>query len=358
MENRPGKVGKAGKMEKILSFIIPAYNCEKYLDKCIQSMLQEEILGALDIIIVNDGSTDHTEDVAKRYCRDYPETVRLISQENKGHGGALNTGCRAACGKYLKVIDADDWVETQNLPQYIKMLQNCGCEVVLTHHYTRNISSGEVKKWRSYPDTFGKAYDFAYIMAHWKSFDRSLTFHGITYRTDFYQKYGMHLSEHVFYEDHEFATVPCCYASEIMPFDFFIYNYRIGDVEQSVSDENQLKRISHTEAVLRRLIKEYGRLALPEDAPGRRYYCMKTQGLLLSYMTTVMLVERCRRKGRKMGNQMMGMFRVKMPEVYQLAVKQFCAFKLMNYLHIDKNGWEKILRSDIYNKLRNNHDFS
>ena len=133
-------------------------------------------------------------------------------------------------------------------------------------------------------------------MAHWKSFDRSLTFHGITYRTDFYQKYGMHLSEHVFYEDHEFATVPCCYASEIMPFDLFIYNYRIGDVEQSVSDENQLKRISHTEAVLRRLIKEYGRLA----ASGR---CPRTPVLLYENAGTSFELYDNRHAGRTMQEQ-------------------------------------------------------
>ena len=345
-------------MEKILSFVIPAYNCEKYLDKCIQSMLVNDVMEALEIIIVNDGSTDRTADVAEYYCRRYPGSVRLISQENKGHGGALNSGCSAACGKYMKVIDADDWVETSNIPLFIEILRNCDSEVVLTHHFTRNISNGEIKKWRSYPEEFGKAYDFKHIMTHWKNFDRSLTFHGITYRTDFYQKYGIQLSEHVFYEDHEYATVPCCYASTIMPIDLFIYNYRIGDVEQSVSDANQLKRVSHTETILKRFIKEYGELNLTDDNPGRQYYCMKTQGLLLSYITTVMLVEHDKKKGRRMGNQMMERFRIQMPETYRLAIKQFCVFKLMNYLHIDKNQWEKILRSDIYNKMRKNYDFN
>ena len=97
---------------KILSFIIPSYNSERFLDKCIGSMLSEQVLDALDIIVVNDGSKDGTVEVAQKYCDAYPDSVRLISQENKGHGGALNTGCAAAVGKYLKVIDADDWVAT------------------------------------------------------------------------------------------------------------------------------------------------------------------------------------------------------------------------------------------------------
>ena len=109
---------------KVLSFIVPSYNSENYLDKCIPSFLADEILDKLDIIIVNDGSTDGTAEAAEKYCAIYPDSVRLISQENRGHGGALNTGCSAAQGKYLKVIDADDWVETENLPQFLDLLAN------------------------------------------------------------------------------------------------------------------------------------------------------------------------------------------------------------------------------------------
>ncbi|MBO4991598.1 MAG: glycosyltransferase family 2 protein, partial [Firmicutes bacterium] len=217
---------------KLLTFVIPAYNSEQFLDKCITSMLAAEILEQLEIIVVNDGSTDGTVQIAENYCTNYPDVVRLISQENKGHGGALNTGCAAAQGKYLKVIDADDWVETQNLSIFFRYLGHCDSEVVLTHHHTIDISNGEIKNWRNYPDEFGKRYSFTDVMSSWKSFDRSLTFHGITYRTDFYQKYAKPLPEHVFYEDHEYATFPCCMAESITCFDLFIYDYRIGDVNQ------------------------------------------------------------------------------------------------------------------------------
>lgn len=344
-------------MKKILSFIIPSYNCEQYLDKCITSFLNKDVLDKLDVIIVNDGSTDGTEAIARKYSEAYPQSVRFISQVNKGHGGALNTGCAAAVGKYLKVIDADDWVETQNLKQFVDFLETCESDVVLTHHYTRNISTNETKKWKSYPKQFGKAYTFDEIMSDWKSFDRSLTFHGITYHTEFYHENAIQLSEHVFYEDHEFATIPCCYAKSVTPCDLFIYDYRIGDVQQSVSDANQLKRISHTDAVLQRFMKEYQNLRLPEQSGGRLYYCMKAQGLLLSYITTVMLVEKDRKKGRTMGREMMDRFQRTMPKTYELAVKQYKVFSLMNRLHIDKHTWEKILHSKLYNVLRHNHDF-
>lgn len=340
---------------KILSFIVPAYNSEAFLDKCIRSMLVPEVIEKLDIIIVNDGSTDKTPLVAEKYCAAYPESVRLISQENKGHGGALNTGCAAACGKYLKAIDADDWIESENLPELLRFLESCDSDVVLTHHRTIDIRTGETKNWRSFPKEFSKSDSFDQIMADWKSFDRSLTFHGITYRTAFYHQYGIQLPEHVFYEDHEYATFPCCYAKTVTPLDLFLYDYRIGDVAQSVSEENQLKRISHTEAVLNRMIQKSGNLTC--GAGGKAYAAMKTQGLLLSYLTTALLVEPNKKIGRSLASSQMEICKKSLPEVYALALPKYRIFLMMNRLHINKRTWEKILRSPVYNALRKNHGF-
>ena len=342
-------------MEKVLSFIIPSYNCERFLDKCVTSMLHSEVLDKLDIIIVNDGSSDTTEQIAQTYCQRYPDSVRLISQKNKGHGGALNTGCAAAEGKYLKVIDADDWVETANLPAFVHFLESCDSDVVLTHHYTINISNGEIKKWKTYPEAFEKAYTFDKIMPQWGSFARSLTFHGITYRTAFYQKNTRGLSEHIFYEDHEYATIPCCFAGSITPLDLFIYHYRIGDVEQSVSQANQLKRLHHMEAVLDRLLTESSAVSL--NAPNQEFYCRKVRDVLLSYITTVMLVMPDRKKGRALGKIAISSVQERLPDAYAMGAKQCKIFTWMNRLHIRKETWDKALSSSWYRKLKHDHNF-
>lgn len=340
---------------KVLSIIIPAYNSECFLDKCVGSLLHEQVLPELDIIIVNDGSKDNTARVAQKYCDQYPESVRLINQENKGHGGALNTGCAAAVGKCLKVIDADDWVETQNLPEFVRLLKTCDSDVVLTHHHTVDISNGEIKNWKSYPEVFGKGYSFDEITASWGSFERSLTLHGITYNTAFYQKHGYRLSEYVFYEDYEYASFPCCYASSVTPFDLFLYDYRIGDVNQSVSDSNQLKRIGHTETVLKRMLMEHSKLTCSKG--GKSYVAMKAQGLLLSYLTTVLLLEVDKKKGRKQAEHMMSIFKDALPEAYTIAEKKYRVFSLMNRLGMTKKTWEAILHSKLYNTLRGKRDF-
>ena len=315
-------------------------------------MLIPEVLSKLEIIVVNDGSTDATAETAKKYCQMYPESIRLISQENKGHGGALNTGCTAAQGKYLKVIDSDDWVETENLSAFIRFLDQCDSDVVLTHYRTHDISNGKTKDWTCLPDTFGKAYALDHIMAHWRSFYHLLTFHGITYRTAFYRQCCISLSEHVFYEDYEFSTFPCCFAESIVPVDLFLYDYRVGDVNQSVSDTSKLKRLTHLETVLQRMCDEY--LSADLDAGGKQYVTMKIQELLLSYLKVVLLIEPDKRTGRKTAKKTMCSFRKKVPGIAALAERKYLCFLLMNRFHISSQMWEAILRSRLYRILRGN----
>lgn len=317
-------------------------------------MLSGDILEKLEIVVVNDGSTDSTAEIAQAYCLKYPQTVRLISQENKGHGGALNTGCAAAQGKYLKVIDADDWVETANLSAFIRLLEQCSSDIVLTHHRTVDISTGEVKNWRSYPQEFGKIYNLQQIVSHWAQFERSMTFHGITYRREFYQTIAHRLPEHVFYEDHEYATFPCCYGQSIVCFDLFLYNYRIGDITQSVSAENQLKRIDHIETVIQRMTSQY--LTLPETA-GKQYAAIKIQGLLLSYFTTVLLVNPNRKLGRQQARRIADYCKTTAEPIYTLAQWKYQVFYLMNIFGLGKQCWDTILNSKLYRRICRKHTF-
>ena len=340
-------------MEKILSIIIPSYNCQQFLDVGIPSFLEETVLDSLDIIIVNDGSTDGTAAAAEKYCRRYPGSIRLISQENKGHGGALNTGCAAAVGKYLRIVDADDWVQTQNLASFVEFLRGCDSDVVLNHYRTVDISNGEIRERRIPPEAFGRTVTLGELMADRVNFEQILALHGITYRTDFYREKGIQLTEHVFYEDVEYATIPCCFAKTLTCADIFLYEYRIGDVQQSVSDVSQLKRIAHVEKVLDRLAREYTRIAGQLDEGQHKYYCIKTRSLLLRYCTTTLLLEPDRRKGRLMAAEMVERFRERMPLVHTMVQRQYLVLRCLNALHVPKGKWDAFLQSDLYRRLRN-----
>ena len=98
---------------KYISFAIPCYNSEAYMEKAINSIL----IGGEDveILIVNDGSKDGTQEIAERYEAQYPTIVKAIQKENGGHGDAVNCGLSHATGKYFKVVDSDDWVDESSL---------------------------------------------------------------------------------------------------------------------------------------------------------------------------------------------------------------------------------------------------
>ena len=106
-------------MSKIISFIIPSYNVEEYLTKALDSFLVPELETQIEVIVVDDGSYDQTAVIAQSYLERFPNIFRLLQKENGGHGSAINEGSRIAAGKFIKIVDADDWVVTENLGNFI-----------------------------------------------------------------------------------------------------------------------------------------------------------------------------------------------------------------------------------------------
>lgn len=111
-------------MNKILTITVPSYNAESYLLETIPTMLSVSNPEKLEIIIVNDGSKDNTLAVAQQLKENYPETIVIVDKENGGHGSTINSGIKIATGKYFKVVDADDWIESKNLSELIYYLEN------------------------------------------------------------------------------------------------------------------------------------------------------------------------------------------------------------------------------------------
>lgn len=341
-------------MDKILSVIIPCYNSKEYLDKCLGSLVCEEIMDKLEVVLVNDGSTDGGEKIGEEYAEKYPGTFSVLNKKNGGHGSAINAGAKVVTGRYMKVLDADDWFNTESLPEFVNALEKASSDVVLTFHHTIDVTTGEIKCWRNFPDEYGKEYSMSYALEDWKRLDRSLTFHGITYRTDFYREYGVNLIEGVFYEDHEYATFPCANARTILPLDIFVYEYRVGDTSQSVASENQVKRISHTIKVINRMIRERNRL---EDSVAAAYADKKIHLLLLSFLVTSLLRDSDRTRGYARARKMMEIVENKDKTVYDMTIRHYKILAGLNALHVSFEGYQKILDSRIYNRLRGNKDF-
>ncbi len=114
-----------------ISIIIPAYNSEMYIDKCIESIVNQTYID-WEIIIVIDGSEDHTEEKA-RVWEEKNTNIRVLSQKNQGAGPARNNGLCHATGEYVMFIDPDDWIERTMLEVYIREIDsNNGCDLLIS----------------------------------------------------------------------------------------------------------------------------------------------------------------------------------------------------------------------------------
>ena len=110
-------------MEAYITFVVPAYNMEKYISDCLNSLVNQTVI-AHKIIVVNDGSTDKTEAICKKYAQKYPDLIKYIYQDNKGLGGARNTGFSYVDTPYVFFLDSDDWMDIKFVEKFVDVLKN------------------------------------------------------------------------------------------------------------------------------------------------------------------------------------------------------------------------------------------
>lgn len=124
----------------LISLIIPVYNVETYLQKCLDSLLAQD-LEDVEIILINDGSTDNSLQICQNYQKNHPK-IKLIDQANKGLGGARNAGIRQACGQYVWCVDSDDYLPQEAISKIKSELKKYGYPEVLIFNMTMVDQSG------------------------------------------------------------------------------------------------------------------------------------------------------------------------------------------------------------------------
>ena len=123
-------------MDKILTIVIPTYNMEKYLDKCLTSLIvgDFELMRRLEVLVVIDGAKDRSSEIAHSYENKYPDTFRVIDKENGNYGSCINRGLKEATGKYIKVLDADDSYNSSAFQRYLNALKTLDVDLVINNY--------------------------------------------------------------------------------------------------------------------------------------------------------------------------------------------------------------------------------
>ncbi len=244
---------------KTLTFVVPCYNSQDYMRRCIDSLLPggEDV----EIIIVNDGSSDQTQMIAEEYQKEYNGIVRAVNQPNKGHGGAVNTGIREASGRYVKIVDSDDWVDGEAYLKILNALKGfCEKEIqvdMLISNFVYEKEGKRHKKTMRYVGTLPENEVFSWEQAGRFRKGQYILMHSVIYRTQMLRESGLCLPEHTFYVDNLYAFVPLPYVKTLYYLNEDFYRYYIGRSDQSVNESVMIKRIDQQLKVNRLMLESF-----------------------------------------------------------------------------------------------------
>lgn len=245
---------------KLLTIVVPSYNSENYLSNAIESIvtLNDE---RIEVLIVDDGSKDQTYAVACKQAEQYPKIVKAIHQENKGHGGAVNTGLTNATGKYFKVLDSDDWFSTQSLEEVmveLSAIENTGNTVdVFFTNYVYEQEGRPIKKVVNYRGIFPEKQSFTWDETKPFPTGKYIMMHSVIYSTAKLKEIKLTLPEHTFYVDNLFVYEPLIHMSQMYYLDTNLYRYFIGRDDQSINETVMIRRIDQQLKVNYLLIDAY-----------------------------------------------------------------------------------------------------
>lgn len=244
---------------KLISFAIPSYNSQDYLHKCVDSILLggEEV----EIIIVNDGSTDDTSKIAHGYAEKYPDIVKVIDKPNGGHGSGVNAGLKAATGIYYKVVDSDDWLDEDALKKLLAVIKRHISEGVSPDLYVTNFVYEKVYINKRYVSSYEKKFPVERICT-WEEvkafhFSHMLLMHALTFKREKLLESQTVLPERTFYVDNYFMYKPLPYTKTIYYLNVDLYRYFIGRPDQSVTIKNMVNRYDQQLRVMYCLIDAY-----------------------------------------------------------------------------------------------------
>ena len=260
-------------MEKLLSIIIPVYNVEPYIRKCLdslllytlnqkgESVLDEQRMGLMDILIINDGTPDKSAEISREYVKKYPKYFRQIDKENGGHGSVWNLGIREAYGKYIHFLDSDDWLD--NVGMLLDKLQVTDLDLILTHtmdHCANN------KLWleRVRGFEFNREYDMnTYDWIRRKENLLCFLHHGCTFKRKVLLPEMPLFIEKQPYDDGVLPYALINGANTLIAYDFVVYHYLVDRPGQSIAAEMnekicnvKIRSDMHTIQFVKKHIKE------------------------------------------------------------------------------------------------------
>ncbi|WP_240482455.1 glycosyltransferase family 2 protein [Microbacterium sediminis] len=270
----------------LLTIVVPAYDAAAYLDRALSPLRG---VAGIEVVVVDDGSRDDTGAIADRYAAEEPEIFRVIHQRNAGHGGAINAGIAAARGTYLKVLDADDWIDrlalTRVLTTLTRLERTGGVDALVTNYVHERV--GRSRRTTRYSNVMPAGHVFGWEEVGEFGRRQYLMMHALTYRTALLREAELTLPEHTFYVDNLYVVRPLAHTRRLYYLDVDLYRYFIGRADQSVNDAVMVRRVDQQLRVTRLVLAA---LPHPDDVPQGLYGYLLHHVEVLCGITSALLV--------------------------------------------------------------------
>ena len=231
--------------DKVLTIIIPAYNVEKYVGQCLDSVVNQSCK-RFCAIVVDDGSKDeHTAEICQRYAKEYPELIRYIRQENRGSGGARNRGLKEVQTPYVGFLDSDDWLCTRYVERVLHEIEKYddeGIDIIFTLPVVYNNATQEMYDWMDKPlfdQVFPPESRVVDMAIETRLFNTEVNNCRCLYRTAFLQANSFSFKENTFWEDvfpHYFLLSKARKCLGIPDVGFYYRTNTQGQITQSNSE--------------------------------------------------------------------------------------------------------------------------
>ena len=319
-------------MAKLLSIVIPTYNMEKYLRKCLTSLVvPEDKMDKLEVLVINDGSKDSSSKIAHEFQDKYPQTFKVVDKENGNYGSCVNRGLKEYTGKYIKVLDADDSFDNEALEEFLDKLLSIDVDMVITD-FDKVDPEGNA--------FFFHRYDFPKAVAfNVKDIDDSrklygLAMHSIAYNRRVFVDLNYKQTEGISYTDQEWTFLPMTKVSTMEYLPIRVYKYLFGREGQTMNIEVVNKHISHYFKILTNRFSELSNRKLHVPGQIEDYLHYKTMVMASFVYRSVLL--------RKVGSlddliNLDNMIKKTTPKLYQDLDKQKTkgpiGFKYVRYFH-------------------------
>ena len=224
---------------------------EKYLRRCLDSLIiEEDGMKHLEVLVINDGSKDSSSQIAYEYHDKYPDTFKVIDKANGNYGSCINRGLNEMRGKYVKVLDADDWFDNKCFRNYLYFLRNVECDMVLTS-FSRVDNDGKILQSMLWNIDGNKIIPIENLPLE------NIEMHGITYRSDILKSTKYRQTEGISYTDTEWSMIPIQYANNYIYYPEALYQYVIGRDGQTIQPDVFVRNYDQLLVVCRKVLSEY-----------------------------------------------------------------------------------------------------